>query len=89
MILGMSSLASVERRHFSSVRFPEVLPLIQGPLRSASLVNVWVVWIRHDGALAELIFYGGKVEDYGGRKTKSREDEATASMAGGSNSIYP
>jgi len=29
------------------------------------------------------------VEDYGGRKTKSREDEATASMAGESNSIYP
>jgi len=53
MILGMSSLASVERRHFSSVWFPEVLPLIQGPLRSASLVNVWVVWIRHDGALAD------------------------------------
>lgn len=29
--------------------FQEILPLVEGILRCASLINIWIVGIRHDG----------------------------------------
>jgi len=39
---------SVEEWNLSGVWFPKVLSLVKTPLRCASLLDVWVFWIRHD-----------------------------------------
>ena len=41
-------LTSIKQRRLPGVRFPKVLPLVQGVLRRASLVDVRIVGVRHD-----------------------------------------
>ncbi len=42
-----SDLTSIKRRHLPIIRLPKVLPLIQRPLRRASLADIGIIRIRH------------------------------------------
>lgn len=45
--LGQIIFTSIEWRMLVFVGCPEELSLVQAPLRSGPLLNIWVVWISH------------------------------------------
>lgn len=38
----------IEQRNLAGVGFPEILSLVESPLWSGPLLDVWIVLIRHD-----------------------------------------
>ena len=45
------SLTRIKEGNLPGVSLPKVLPLVQGVLRRAPLLNIRIVWIRHDDTL--------------------------------------
>lgn len=44
----LKARTGIEQRNLAGVGFPEIISLIESPLRSGPLFDVWIGRIRHD-----------------------------------------